>query len=141
MIRANITTAATVMLALAGGAPAAAQIAVSSNDNKVLQVDGVNTVVRNPRPDTATIIDLGASPPRVIAEIPTPGSWQAPPQSVAITSDESLALVANSTKIDPADPSKTVSDDVVTVIDLKARPPVVTATLHAGRGASGVSIN
>ena len=128
-------------LLVAGAVPATAQIAVSSNDNKVLQVDGVNTVVRNPRPDTATIIDLGVSPPRVIAELPAPGSWQAPPQSVAIAPDESIALVANSTKIDPADPAKTASDDVVSVIDLKATPPAVIATLHAGRGASGISIN
>ena len=29
----------------------------------------------------------------------------------------------------------------MTVIDLEASPPVVLATLHAGKGASGVSIN
>src|SRR5262245_6063784 len=118
-----------------------AQIAVSSNDNKVLQVDGVNTVVRNPPPDTATVINLGVTPPKVIAEIAAPGSWQAPPQSVAVAPDESIALVANSTKIDPADPTKTVPDDTVTVIDLKASPPAIISTLHVGRGASGVSIN
>src|SRR5579871_4051036 len=99
-VRTLVTTAALI----AGIGPAGtAQIAVSSNDNKVLNVDGVNTVVRNPRPDTATIIDLNVSPPKVLAEIPTPGSWQAPPQSVALTPDESIALVANSTKIDPGD--------------------------------------
>jgi DNA-binding beta-propeller fold protein YncE len=128
-------------LAVGGARPSSAQLAVSSNDNKVLQVDGVNTVVRNPRPDTATVIDLGTSPPRVVAELPAPGSWQAPPQSVAIAPDESIALVANSTKLDPSDPTKTSPDDVVTVIDLKATPPAVVATLHAGRGASGISIN
>jgi DNA-binding beta-propeller fold protein YncE len=128
-------------LLLAVASRADAQLAVSSNDNKVLQVDGVNTVVRNPRPDTATVIDLGASPPKVLGEIPAPGSWQAPPQSVALAPDESIALVANSTRIDPADASKTAPDDVVTVIDLKASPPAVLATLHAGRGASGISIN
>lgn len=128
-------------LLLAVASRADAQLAVSSNDNKVLQVDGVNTVVRNPRPDTATVIDLGASPPKVLGEIPAPGSWQAPPQSVALTPDEAVALVANSTRIDPADASKTTPDDVVTVIDLKASPPAVLATLHAGRGASGISIN
>jgi DNA-binding beta-propeller fold protein YncE len=134
-------TVLVLTLLLAVDAAAHAQIAVSSNDNKVLQVDGVNTVVRNPPPDTATIINLGVTPPTVIAEIAAPGSWQAPPQSVALTPDESLALVANSTKIDPADPAKTMPDDVVTVIDLKASPPAVISTLHVGRGASGLSIN
>ena len=55
--------------------------------------------------------------------------------------DESIALVTSSTKIDPADPARTIPDDAVTVIDLKSSPPVVLVTLHAGRGPSGVSIS
>ena len=132
---------ATTVFVLAFAAAGRAQIAVSSNDNKTVNLNGVNTVVRNPQPDTATIIDIGVSPPKVIAEIPTPGNWQAPPQSVAISPDESIALVTNSSKIDPADPTKTTPDDTMSVIDLKATPPKVIATLHAGRGATGVSIN
>src|SRR6516164_3518768 len=35
------------------GVPAAwAQIAVSANDNKIVNVDGTNQIVENPRPDT-----------------------------------------------------------------------------------------
>ena len=132
---------ATSVFVIAFGAAGWAQIAVSSNDNKTVNINGVNTVVRNPQPDTATIIDLGVTPPRVVAEIPVPGNWQAPPQSVAIAPDESIALVTNSSKIDPADPTRTTPDDTLSVIDLKARPPAVIATLHAGRGATGVSIN
>lgn len=44
-------------------------------------------------------------------------------------------------KIDPADPKKWVPDDKLSVIDLKANPPVVTQTLQAGLGATGVSIS
>jgi DNA-binding beta-propeller fold protein YncE len=135
------TLVAAGALVTAFAASGRAQIAVSSNDNKTVNLNGVNTVVRNPQPDTATIIDIGVSPPKVIAEIPTPGNWQAPPQSVAISPDESIALVTNSSKIDPADPTKTTPDDTMSVIDLKAAPPKVIATLHAGRGATGVSIN
>lgn len=123
------------------GPPARAQLAVSSNDNKALLVDGVNTVVQNAPPDTVTIIDLGVSPPKVVGELRAPGSWASPPQSVAVAPDESIALVTSSTKVDPTDARKTVPDDVVTVIDLRASPPAVIATLHAGRGPSGVSIN
>ena len=137
----NRALVATSVFVLAFATTGRAQIAVSSNDNKTVNLNGVNTVVRNPPPDTATIIDLGVSPPKVIAEIPTPGNWQAPPQSVAIAPDESIALVTNSSKIDPADPTKTTPDDTMSVIDLKASPPAVIATLHAGRGATGVSIN
>lgn len=134
----SIVTLALVTACVSG---LGAQIAVSSNDNKAVNLDGVTTVVRNPAPDTATIIDLGTTPPKVIAEIPTPGNWQAPPQSVAIAPDESIALVTNSSRIDPADPTRTTPDDTVSVIDLKASPPAVIQTLHAGRGATGVSIN
>lgn len=139
MPRALLTLAVVVSLAL----PAAvgAQLAVSSNDNKVVNDNGVNKLVPSPPPDTVSIIDLKASPPRVIAEIAAPGSVVGPPLSVALTPDESLALVTSSTKLDPSDPTKTVPDSRVSVIDLKAVPPAVIATLEAGRSAAGVSIN
>ena len=120
---------------------AEAQLAVSSNDNKVRLDNGVNKVVPNAPPDTISIIDLAVAPPRVVAEIPVPGSVVGPPLSVALAPDESIALVTSSTKLDPNDATKTVPDNRVTVVDLKARPPVVLATLEAGRSAAGVSIN
>jgi DNA-binding beta-propeller fold protein YncE len=123
-------------------APAAhAQLAVTSNDNKVMLDNGTVKIVQNPAPDTVTIIDLKASPPRVVAEIAAPGSVVGPPLSVALTPDESLALVGSSTKVDPGDPTKTVPDTRVSVIDLKASPPAVIATLEAGKSAAGISIN
>ncbi|MFL5458943.1 MAG: YncE family protein [Myxococcales bacterium] len=122
-------------------APASAQIAVSSNDNKVNLVNGVVKIVADPKPDTVAVIDLKASPPKVIGEVEAPGSVVGPPFSVAITPDESLALVTSSQKVDPADPTKTVADNRVSVIDLRAKPPAVIATIEAGKGASGVSIN
>ena len=133
--------AAIALAALARPPAGYAQIAVSSNDNKAVLVDGVNTVPPNPRPDTVSILDLGVSPPRIIAELAAPGGWSAPPQSVAVTPDESLALVASSARVDPADPKRTVFNDVLSVIDLKASPPAVIATLQTGRRAAGVSIN
>jgi DNA-binding beta-propeller fold protein YncE len=135
--RALVMLLAMLLLPLA----AEAQLAVSSNDNKVRLDNGVNKVVPNAPPDTISIIDLAVSPPRMVAEIPVPGSVVGPPLSVAIAPDESIALVTSSTKIDPNDATKTVPDNRVSVIDLKARPPVVMATLEAGRSAAGVSIN
>ena len=119
----------------------AAQIAVSANDNKSINVNGVGQIAQNPPPDTVTIVDLGVSPPRVIGEVNAPSSVVGPPQNVAIAPDESFALVTGPMKIDPADPKKIVPDNKLTVIDLKASPPAVIATLEAGSGASGVSIN
>jgi DNA-binding beta-propeller fold protein YncE len=120
---------------------AAAQIAVSANDAKVTLVDGVTAVVPKAPPDTVTIVDLGATPPKVIGELQVPTSIIGPPESVAIAPDESMALVTSATKVDPANPTQTVPDDRVSVIDLRASPPAMIATLQAGAGASGVSIN
>ena len=53
---------------------AAAQIAVSSNDGKAILVNGVNTVPANPVDDTVTIINLGVSPPKIIADLKAPSS-------------------------------------------------------------------
>jgi len=137
----NLVTAATILAIVIPAPRVHAQLAVSSNDNKAVLVDGVNTVPPAPKPDTVSIIDLGASPPRILAELNAPGGWSAPPQSVAVTPDESLALVAASAKVDPANPARTVFNDVLSVIDLKASPPVIIATLKTGLRAAGVSIN
>ena len=120
---------------------ASAQLALSANDGKAVLVDGVNTVPANPPPDSVAVIDLGSTPPKVVAEMPVPTSVVGPPSSVAIARDESFALVTGASKIDPTDPKKVVPDDKLTVIDLKASPPKVTAQLQAGKGAAGVSIN
>ena len=127
------------LMSLSSGA--SGELALSANDGKAVLIDGVNAVPANPPPDSVTVIDLNATPPKVIAEIPAPASVIGPPSSVAIARDESFALVTGASKIDPADPKKTVPDDKLTVIDLKASPPKVTAQLQAGKGAAGVSIN
>jgi DNA-binding beta-propeller fold protein YncE len=118
-----------------------AQLLVSAQDGKAVLVDGVNTVPATPAADHVVIVDLGASPPKIIGEVAVPTSVVGPPQSVAVAADESIALVTSAMKSDPADPKKLVPDDRLSVIDLKANPPAVLATLQAGKGAAGVSIN
>jgi DNA-binding beta-propeller fold protein YncE len=141
--RHSVTALALTVLAMLLGvlAPAYAQLAVTANDNKVVNVNGKNTFVTNPAPDTVSIIDLKASPPRVVAEIEAPNSVVGPPTGVALTPDEGLALVTSSMRMDPNDATKQVPDTRMSVIDLRASPPKVIATLEAGKGASGVSIN
>ena len=118
-----------------------AEIVVSAQDGKQVLVDGVPTVPDNPPPDYVAIFDLGSSPPKLVAEVPAPTSVVGPPQSVAVAPDERLALVTSANMIDPADPKKIALNDKLTVIDLQASPPQATATLAAGKGAAGVSIN
>jgi DNA-binding beta-propeller fold protein YncE len=130
----------TSLIAMAGSA-ANAEIAVSANDGKMVLENGVATVRKEPLPDTVSIIDLSGSAPRIVAELPAPASVVGPPASVAIAPDESFALVTGAMKVDPADPTKAIADDKLTVIDLKSAPPKILATLQAGAGAAGVSIN
>jgi DNA-binding beta-propeller fold protein YncE len=44
-------------------------------------------------------------------------------------------------KINPDDPTKQIPDNRLSVIDLKASPPTVIATLETGKGPAGLSIN
>jgi DNA-binding beta-propeller fold protein YncE len=118
-----------------------AEIAVSANDGKVVLENGVTLVRKEPLPDTISVIEMSGASPRIIAEIPVPASVVGPPPSVAVAPDESFALVTGAMKVDPADPTKMAADDKLTVIDLKSSPPKVVATLQAGLGAAGVSIN
>ncbi|HZE46950.1 MAG TPA: YncE family protein, partial [Xanthobacteraceae bacterium] len=123
----RISSAGTGIIALLGAAlisfGAAAQLAVSSNDGKIVLVDGTAKVQEKPADDTVTLIDLGVSPPKVVGELKAPSSVAGPPQNVAVFPDESIALVSANMKLDPADPKKLVPDNRLSVIDLKAKPP------------------
>ena len=121
--------------------PAHAQIAVSANDTTEIMVDGVHVMVPNASPDTVTLIDLSARPPRVVAELQAPSSWSGPPQMVAVTPDESIALVSSSLKANPADPAQMTHDNRMSVIALKSSPPAVIKTLEAGLFPNGIAIN
>jgi DNA-binding beta-propeller fold protein YncE len=130
-----------LLVVLVSAPAASAQIAVSANDNKVVLANGVVKVVPNPPPDTVTIIDLKVWPPKVLGEVEAPASVVGPPLSVAITPDESLALVTAAMRVDPSDPTKQAPDSRLSVIDLRAAPPRVIATLETGKGPAGLSIN
>lgn len=132
MIRSILILSAMIVL------PAQAQVAVSANDGKQVLVDGAQVVPDRPTPDSVTLFDLQSL--RVLATLPVPTSVIGPPSSVAIAPDGRFALVTASRKISPIDPKAIVPDDVVSVIALGASPRV-SATLHAGAGASGVSIS
>ncbi|HEU5282718.1 MAG TPA: YncE family protein [Burkholderiales bacterium] len=121
-------------------ASAHAQLAVSANDNKLVLIDGVPSVVQKPAPDTVALIDLGAKPPSLIRHLQVPTSVVGPPLSVALTPDESLLLVTSSARLDPQAPGRLVPDKRLSVVALKANPLAVTE-LEAGLGAAGVSIS
>jgi DNA-binding beta-propeller fold protein YncE len=132
-------TATLALALLLPALPAAAQIALSGNDSKAVLENGTVRIVQNPPPDTVTILDLGAG--RVLGQVQAPHSVVGPPTSVAVSADGRLGLVASAQRIDPADATRTIPDNRLSVIDLAATPPAVVQTLEAGAGASGVSFN
>jgi DNA-binding beta-propeller fold protein YncE len=135
-----LATAGVALLVTLVCADARAQIVASANDGKAKLIDGVNTTVPDGL-DTVALIDIKASPPKIVAALNVPNSVIGPPQNIAVTPDRGLLFITSSTRIDTADPSKTTPDDKLTVVDLKAKPPEVFVTLKAGMGASGVAIN
>ena len=122
-------------------AAAQAELLISVNDNKMVLDNGMARTLREPAPDTLTVIDLSTSPPRIRAEITVPTSVVGPPLSVAITPDERLALVTANQKANPADAGKLVPGTTMAVVDLTTTPPRIAATLPTGAGPAGVSIN
>lgn len=131
---------ATSLASLASFA-AHAEIVVTANDGKMMLENGNAVVRKQPLPDTVSVIDLTDGTLKLLGEVAAPASVVGPPPSVAVAPDGSYALVTGAMKIDPADATKTVPDDKLSVIDLKSTPPKVLATLQAGAGAAGVSIN
>ncbi|OPZ00181.1 mandelate racemase [Bradyrhizobium sacchari] len=118
-----------------------AEIVVSANDGKMVLENGSAVVRKQPLPDTVSVIDFTDGALKLLGEVAAPASVVGPPPSVAIAPDGAFALVTGAMKLDPADASKTVPDDKLSVIDLKSSPPKVLATHQAGAGAAGVSIN
>ena len=138
----SLGLAAAVLAVASINVPAAhGQLLLSTNDNKVELVNGVTRVVANPPPDTLTVFDTRSWPPSVVAELDVPGSVVGPPFSVAVAPDESIALVTANEKLDPSDPTKRIANNTMSVVDLKATPPRIVATLETGRAPAGVSIN
>ena len=93
--------------------------------------------------DSVVILDL-ANPeePRIVAKLPLKNSVVGPPVNVAIDPTGSVALVADSIDVvKDGDKLKQVPDDKVYVIDLKAKPPKLAATVTVGKQPSGLSFS
>ena len=123
--------------------PAKAQVMIVGNDQKPKIVDGKNTMMEGGH-DTLSIIDMSKPANlRIIATIPLDNTIIGPPTNLAVTPKGDIALVANSVNAVKKDDGSFVpaSDDRVFVVDLKANPPAVVDTLHAGKRPSGMAIN
>jgi len=112
-------------------------------DEKVLWDDDGKTVLSPPGKDSVLIVDL-ADPenPRIAATLPLENTVVGPPVNLDIDPSGSVALVANSTDVvKEGDALKQVPDNKIFVIDLKANPPKLAATVTGGTQPSGLSFS
>jgi DNA-binding beta-propeller fold protein YncE len=116
---------------------------IVGNDEKVWWDDDGKTLLSAPGKDTVLIVDL-ANPesPKIVATLPLENSIVGPPVNLDIDPSGSIALVANSVDVTKdGDTLKQVPDNKVYVIDLKASPPKLAATLTVGKQPSGLNIS
>ena len=130
---------------LAMGAAHAAPLLIVGIDEKVSWDAKGDTVLAPPGKDSVLILDL-ANPeaPKIVATLPLKNSVVGPPVNVAIDPTGSIALVADSVDVTKdGDKFTQVPDDKVYVIDLKAKPIKLAATLSVGNGKqpSGLAFN
>ena len=97
------------------------QLVISGNENKIDLTSGAPAVVQNAEPDTLSLFDFSQFPPKVEHLYDIPNTVIGPPSNIAVAPDGSLALIANSLKIDPQDPTRFVPESFVHVLDLQAR--------------------
>jgi DNA-binding beta-propeller fold protein YncE len=121
----------------------AAPYMIVGNDEK-LGTDAQGKPVVNPTGnDTVVIFDL-ANPedPKVAVSLKLENSIVGPPVNLAISPDNSMALVADSmTVVDENGTRKMVPTDKLFVIDMKASPPKLAQTLTVGKQPSGLSFS
>jgi WD40 repeat protein len=134
--------------ALLGGAglfnPALAKpFMIVGLDEKVWWDDDGKTVLSAPGKDQVLIVDV-ADPenPKVTASLPLKNSIVGPPVNVDIDPTGSVALVADSVDVvKEGDALKQVPDNKIYVIDLKADPPKLAATITGGKQPSGLNFS
>ena len=118
---------------------AEARLAIAGNDGKQIQA-GEQTGVTQ---DSVSVIDLAAYPPKVIGQVQVPAAMIGPPEAVAVSRDDSFAIVTAAQKINPADAAHPTDNDQVSLIDLSqpAKPRVLQTVAVGAVGVSGVAMN
>ena len=121
---------------------ARAQLMIVGNDAKPKFDDG-KVVMQAPGHDTLSIIDMSKPAElRIVATIPLDNTIIGPPVNLAITPAGDIALVANTMKAEAKDNGFAMNpDNRLFVVDLKANPPAVVATLPLGNAPAGLAIS
>jgi DNA-binding beta-propeller fold protein YncE len=134
------STAAAGLLLIALTFQASAQIIISGNENKIDLASGAARVIAGTEPDSISILDFAKFPPSVRHLAGIANSVIGPPSNIAVAPDRRIALIANSLKIDPTNPTNWVPESFVHVLDLTSDLPKVIGRANTGLQPSGISI-
>ena len=96
----KILGAAALAGAIGLATSAQAQIIISGNDEKATYTDAGQMVVGPPGKDTLSIIDISKrAKPRILANLPLINTLVGPPTNLAVTPDQTLAILVNSLEL------------------------------------------
>ena len=129
-----------LLTCLAASSLATAQIMISGNEAKIELTSGGQVVLRDAPADTLTLLDFATFPPKATTIDAVANTVIGPPSNIDITPDGSLALIADSLKINTADPTKTIPHNAIHLLDLRANPPKIIGQITVGQQPSGLSI-
>jgi DNA-binding beta-propeller fold protein YncE len=123
--------------------PVWAQHVIVGLDSKVFWDENGKPLFSAPGKDAVLVLDIkDRMNPRIVTSLPLMNSVFGPPVNLAITPDESLALVANSMDwVQEGDAWKGAPSNDLFVIDLKSNPPALVSTIKVGKQPSGMAIN
>jgi DNA-binding beta-propeller fold protein YncE len=144
-MRCNLAAMTVVMAGVGIGATtaAAAPFMIVGNDEKLIWDAEGKPVMSPPGKDSVVIVDL-ADPmsPKIVANLPLKNSVIGPPVNLDIDPTGAVALVADSINVTKdGDTLKQGPDNKIYVIDLKAKPAKLAATITGASQPSGLSIN
>ncbi len=137
--RSSLFCALTVSLVVGDCLPIEAQFMLSGHEGKIALDTGSPVVVANPVSDSLSFIDFSRFPPSIRHDLAIPNSVIGPPSNIAISPNGRMALVANSLKIDPADPTQWIPEDYLHIVDLSGGRLRVRGQVQAGSQPSGLS--
>lgn len=141
----RLSLGAAVLLSGAGflNAALAKPFMIVGLDEKIVWDDDGKPILSAPGKDQVLIVDV-ANPenPKIVASLPLKNSVVGPPVNVDIDPTGSVALVADSIdNVKDGDALKQVPDNKIYVIDMKANPPKLAATITGGKQPSGLNFS
>lgn len=120
------------------------QFMLVANDEKVTWDAAGNIIFMPPGKDHVMIFDIGSDPanPRHVTTIPVENSLFGPPTNLAITPDNSLALLANPMSWQQCGGTWTpMPGNLLHVIDLTIDTPCIIDVIEVGKQPSGMAIS